>query len=435
MKKIALLFPGQGSQFVGMSKKLYEEYAIVKDTFEEANDALGFDMTSICFEGDILKLTQTENTQPALLTASVAAFRVYIQEFGINPSILAGHSLGEFSALTCSNTMRFSDALRIVRKRGLLMKQAAELGEGKMAAISGIDAKLINEECQKISTEKEPVVVACYNSPTQSVISGHVLTVDKLINRLQKLGATIFPLKVSAAFHSPMMKQAAEGLRRELHKYTYSHPKWKVISNVNALPYEGHEQLIENLTAQMTSPVLWHDSVKYIKKQEAELAIEMGPKTVLKNLMKENLKELTVFQFESNKDIEKLKSALAPTAYNEKEFVYNNRLEIISSCIRTAICSKNLNWDLESYKTGVIEPYRNITNMYEALEMNKQMPSDEQIVSAFEMLNMVLTTKKVREDQKEQLFLELLEQTGAHLIIPELTQYQVIKQKEELVTL
>ncbi|MFZ5988790.1 MAG: ACP S-malonyltransferase [Bacillota bacterium] len=431
MKKIALLFPGQGSQYVGMSKEICDDFAVARQTFEEANDVLGFNLKKLCLEGSIVELTKTENTQPALLTASVAAFRVYMQEIGIKPHFSAGHSLGEFSALTCSNSMKFDAALKIVRKRGILMQQAADEGAGKMAAVRNISRKTIEEECIKISTEEQPVVVACYNSPNQNVISGHEDAVKKLIEKLSFLGATVVPLNVSAAFHSPIMKQAAENLQLELINYKYNDPEWPVVSNVTGMPYYGSSEIIDGLTKQMTMPVRWQESVEYINSQGVEAVIELGPKDVLKKLMKEIAGDVSSFLLNVKEDVQTLREELWYNKDN-KDFERQTKMKIISKCIASVICTRNRNWDASEYNSGVVEPYRKIKEMYENLQNELKTPSDSQVRRAIQMLKTALVTKRVPESQQCKILKNISDQAEELFTLNEINDCLIDKKNEEI---
>ncbi|MCX7920712.1 MAG: ACP S-malonyltransferase [Clostridia bacterium] len=411
MNKIALLFPGQGSQYVGMGKALDENFSIARQTFEEANDILQFDLQKLCFEGDIEELTKTENTQPALLAASVAAFRVYMKEYDLKPSFMAGHSLGEFSALTCAGAIEFKDALRIVRQRGIFMQQAVALGTGSMAAVSSLDKSVIEYECRKFSEDGQVVVVSNYNSPAQTVISGHKNAVQTVSDKLAALGGRVIPLKVSAPFHSPLMKPAAEKLAVEMNKYKFNEPLCPVISNVSALPYEGSGQIVESLAAQITAPVRWQESVEYIQNQGVDIAIEMGPQTVLKNLVKKIAPSIKIFSFDKEEDKKALKDEINLEQIVAKESK-GFRHTIVTKSIAIAICTRNRNWDNDEYQKGVVEPYRNIQKMQEKLEEDGKEPSIEQMTQAIEMLRSVFITKKVSVEEQIQRFNELFDVTG-----------------------
>ncbi len=411
MKKTAFLFPGQGAQYVGMGKKLCDIYTSAARTFEEADDALEFKLSKLCFEGSIEELTKTENTQPALLTASIAAFRVFMEENEIEPSCMAGHSLGEISALVCAGSMDFSDAVKIVRERGRFMQEAVPQGIGAMAAVSGIDRELIEKECSTYAGSNEVVVVSNYNSPDQIVISGHTSAVNAAGERLRKLGANIIPLKVSAPFHSPLMQPAADRLRAELYKYTYKELKYPVLSNVTAQPYTGHTSIIENLAAQIVSPVRWTESVMFLKQNGICTAVELGPKNVLKNLMKKNAPDMKTYSFDMEEDAALLKGELSENAGSAG--IYNPNLPtVVTRCLATAVCTRNYNWDNDEYQKGVIEPYKRIQKLQEELEKQKKQPSKEQMEDALEMLRSVFRTKKTPSEEQAERFTQIFEETG-----------------------
>lgn len=405
MNKIVLLFPGQGSQYIGMGKALCESFSDAREIFEEANDALGFDLKKLCFEGDMQELTKTENTQPAILTASMAAFRVYMKEIGIEPVYTAGHSLGEFSALCCSGAMKFADAVKIVRQRGKFMQQAVAVGVGAMAAISGVSQSTIEEECSTVSKNGKLVVVSNYNSPDQIVISGHVEAVEEVGTKLNALGARVIPLKVSAPFHSPLMQPAADLLNEELCKYTYFDLNYPVLSNVTALPYQGKESIIDNLTKQIVQPVRWQASMQYFQNEDIDLAIELGPQTVLRNLMKKNAPQIKTYSYDNDADV---KAAKIKLLSGEQDI--SNGMEVITKCIATAICTKNSNWDEQAYQKGVVEPYRKIKNMKEEILKENRQPSIEEVRQALDMLKSVLLTKLIPKEKQMECINQVLEE-------------------------
>lgn len=289
MEKIAFLFPGQGSQYVGMGQSFYKKHDIARKTFEEANDILGFDLVNLCFDGSITELSQLENVSPALLTASVAYFRVYMQELGITPQFCAGHSLGEYAAFTCAGAMKFADALRIIRLRGFLTQEVAKMGQSGMTIIDGLAPEVIEAECQKYSTAEQIVGVSCYNSPLQAAISGHNAGIQKVEERSLELGATITPLLASPPLHSPVLKDIVTKLTEELRKYTFSAFQWPVIANVTAKPYGDPSNIISLLTDQLVRPVQWINTLKYLKENGVMIIVEMGPQNILTNLVAANL--------------------------------------------------------------------------------------------------------------------------------------------------
>lgn len=408
MKKSVLLFPGQGSQYVGMGKKLYKEFEIARQTFEEANDVLGFDLKKVCFEGSMEELTKTENTQPVILTTSMAAFRVYMKEIGIKPSILAGHSLGEISALTCSGAINFRDGIKIVKQRGKFMQEAVKLGTGSMAAICGIDKKKIEYECRKLSTYDCIAAVSNYNSPDQTVISGHKTKVLEICEKLASLGARVIPLKVSAPFHSVLMQHAAERLRAELKKYEYEDMEFSVMANVTALPYDSSAKIVENLTKQLVQPVQWQATIEYLVGQGIELSIEIGPNKTLKNFVKAITPKIQAFAYDDMKDVEEIKSLLVSGKNSSEE---NRNFNVLTRCMAMVVCTKNYNWDNDEYNKGVIEPYKEIKQMQEKLENEGKGPTDEQVRKSLELLRTIFLTKKTPIEEQKRRFRKVLEGT------------------------
>ncbi|QNU68463.1 ACP S-malonyltransferase [Ruminiclostridium herbifermentans] len=416
MKKVALLFPGQGSQYVGMGKSLHEKYSVVRETFEEANEVLGFDIRNLCFEGSMEELTRTENTQPAILTTSVAMFKVYMQEIGVEPSYLCGHSLGEITSLTCAGGIKFSDAIKIVRNRGKFMQEAAAAGIGAMAAVSGLEKQIIKEECLLVNGDNNLVVISNYNSPNQIVISGHKNAVEEVGKRLKEKGGRITPLSVSAPFHSPLMKQAAERLKEELSNYEYSILKWPVLSNVTALPYEDSSMIIKNLELQITEPVQWQSIIQYLEKQGVELGIELGPKAVLKNLMKSNSKLIKCYAFDTEEDVLSLKEIAGENLNTEEKA---SKIKLIEKCIAIAVCTKNSNWDNDEYQNGVVIPYRRIQEMLLYLEKEGKEPTLEQMQDALEMLKSVLNTKRTPISEQIEKFNQVFDESGTRSLFPQ----------------
>jgi len=418
MKKIALLFPGQGAQYIGMGKKLCEEYLSARETFEEANDVLGFDLRKLCFEGSMEELTKTENTQPAILTASIAAFRVYMQISGIEPLYCAGHSLGEYSALVCSGAMGFDDALKIVQNRGRFIQEAVADGVGAMGVVSGVARDVIEEECRKACKDDRLVVLSNINSPDQIAVSGHKSAVDEVGQAIKALGGSFISLNVSAPFHSPLMQPAAERLKEELMKYEYYQLKYQVISNVTALPYEGKESIIHNLTTQVVQPVNWQASMAYLDKQGIETAIEMGPQTVLRNLMKKNAPGIKTFSYDQEEDFNALiglKQGASVIENGDREA----KLKLITRCIAIAVCTKNSNWNDDEYDKGVVKPYRRVQEMLDNLENEGTEPSIEQMNEALEMLRSVFATKFTPLAEQIERFNQVFDESGLRHLFPD----------------
>lgn len=276
MSKLAFVFPGQGAQKVGMGKDFYDNYDVAKKMFKEADEALGYSIMKMCFEGPEEDLKLTANTQPAILTISCIANEI-LKENGIQPEITGGHSLGEYSALVAAGVLNFQDAVALVHKRGSYMQEAVPVGEGGMAAIIGVDRDKIVEVCQQVSAES-PVQAVNFNCPGQIVIAGATKGVELAVEELKAAGAKkAVILPVSAPFHSTLMKPAAEKLAVELDKVTISDAKIPVVANVSAEILTKAEDIKASLVAQAASPVLWEDCVARMKEFGADVLLEAGP--------------------------------------------------------------------------------------------------------------------------------------------------------------
>ncbi len=284
--RVAFLFPGQGAQKVGMGLDLVERSAEAKKVFEQADEALGESLSKMIFEGPADSLTLTANTQPAILTMSVAALRAFGEKSDLVPDFVAGHSLGEFSALVASGAMRFEDAVRITRKRGTFMQEAVAPGEGAMAAIMGkLTPEEIRATCDE-SSEGEVVSPANFNAPGQVVISGHAGAVKRASAALKEKGSKAIPLRVSAPFHSALMEPAARKLDEALRFIQFETPNMGVVTNVEAEPNRDAERIHEILVNQVTSPVRWTDTIEFMLKEGVDLFVEFGPGSVLAGLLK-----------------------------------------------------------------------------------------------------------------------------------------------------
>ena len=287
-KTTAFLFPGQGSQAVGMGKALAEEYADVKQLFDEANSILGFSLSTTLFNGPDTDLNDTVNTQPALFLHSIAAFRTFARLFtNFEPASVAGHSLGELSALTAAGALSFEDGLRLVRKRGELMKRAGELAPGSMAAILGVDIPTLDKVCAEASMEGELVQVANDNCPGQVVISGAKIAVERAMAGAKAAGAKrALPLAVSIAAHSPLMASIQEEWNQAVDSVAMNVPKIPVIGNVHASVLKTAEDARADIKAQMQSRVKWTDSVKAMSDMGIKSFVEAGTGSVLGGLVK-----------------------------------------------------------------------------------------------------------------------------------------------------
>jgi [acyl-carrier-protein] S-malonyltransferase len=307
-QSVAFLFPGQGSQYVGMGKELCEHYSVAAQAFEEAEQTLGFSLRQLCFFGPEADLQLTENTQPAILALSIAALRVLQSESGVKPAYVAGHSLGEYSALVCVGALSFSDGLRVVRERGRLMQAAVPSGKGAMAVIIGLDMAAVSAICQK-AEEEEVVAPANYNGGGQIVIAGSKAAVARAMVLAKSEGAKrVLELPVSAPFHCPLMKPAAEGLKRVLDDVTIHPFSVGVISNVDAEVNLDPARVKLSLAEQAMRPVRWEESVHKLESLGISRMLEVGPGRVLKGLVKRISPKIEVGTFEAPQDLARLRN-------------------------------------------------------------------------------------------------------------------------------
>lgn len=286
MERTAFLFPGQGSQYVEMGKDLYDSFRVARETFQEADEALRFKISRLCFEGPWTDLKLTINTQPAILTVSISALRVLQSEIGLSASLLAGHSLGEYSALVAGGVMEFTEALRVVRARGQFIQEAVPPGKGAIGVVLGLDEAIVKSICQE-AAQGEIVLPANYNCPGQIVISGHSSAVRRAVNLANKKGAKgAALLPVSAPMHSPLMETAGKRLKEALSKITVMDARVPVVSNVDAQPHTSGVEIRELLIQHVSVPVRWEESIRTMLSQSIRRFIEIGPGKVLSGLFK-----------------------------------------------------------------------------------------------------------------------------------------------------
>jgi [acyl-carrier-protein] S-malonyltransferase len=309
LPKTAFIFPGQGSQYPGMGREMAEKYPAARRVFDEADRALGFPLSKLCFEGPAEELQLTANTQPAILTVSVAAAEVLLER-GVRADFVAGHSLGEYSALVAARSLRLPDAVQLVRKRGQFMQDAVPSGQGAMAALLGIDPAAAREVCRE-AAQGEVVSAANLNSPGQLVIAGHKPAVERAVELAKKRGAKrAVILNVSAPFHCALLQPAQERLTVELDRVEIRDPQVPLVNNVDASVVRTAAAVLDGLKRQVTAPVRWEESVRLLRNEGVSLFIELGPGKVLSGLVRQIDREAECLHVEDVKSLDEVLARL-----------------------------------------------------------------------------------------------------------------------------
>ena len=304
-----LLFPGQGSQMVGMGLEFYNKFNLVKKIFKKADDRIGFTISEMILNGPSEELQLTKNTQPAILTVSYSIFRVLKDEFNFNFNsfkYFAGHSLGEYSALVSSDALDFEDAIYLLHERGKAMQDAVPVGEGSMVAVLGLDIEEIKALIQELNLKQGVCEIANDNAVGQVIISGHSSQVDLIQKRLKEKKIKTIPLKVSAPFHCSLMKSAANNMSHKINKILFKKPNIEIINNVNAKVENNPEKIKEILIKQIFSTVRWRETIVNMKNKEIKNFIEIGPGKALIGMVKRTIKDVNCFSINSLNDIENL---------------------------------------------------------------------------------------------------------------------------------
>ncbi|HYV82501.1 MAG TPA: ACP S-malonyltransferase [Pyrinomonadaceae bacterium] len=301
----AIVFPGQGSQAPGMGKDLAETFAVARQVFEEADDALGFAISRLCFDGPAEDLQLTENTQPAILTVSVAAFRAMREAGFESPAFVAGHSLGEYSALVAAGALNLSDAVRTVRARGRYMQEAVPVGTGAMAAVIGGDLDAIERICAEARGD-QVCSIANINAPNQIVIAGNTEAVDRAVELLSGVARKVVKLKVSAPFHCALMKPAQDRLAADLERLSFNEPAMPVVTNVDARATTAPDELRDALVRQVSAPVRWVESMQLLMSHGVDTFVEAGPGKVLSGLMRQINRDVKMLNVEDAASLQKL---------------------------------------------------------------------------------------------------------------------------------
>lgn len=383
MESTAFLFPGGGTQYIGMGKEWYDNYTVVRELFEEANDLLGYNLKKICFEGDLNVLSNMNHAQPAVFVVSVAAYHVFRAEADIVPAMAAGHSLGEYAALHTAGVLSLHDSLRLIRKRGALLHEAGATQDATMMAVSKLDKEVVEDACAKINHSGGHVYVAVYNSPQQHVVSGMRKDIIKLETQLEAMGADVTILNIMTPSHCALMQHAADVFEEELSHYSWGKFSFPVISNVTGKPYTAADNLSEMLVNHMTSPVKWVNIIRYMETSGIRNLIELGPQAILKNLTPYISSGMKAYAWDIAEDV------IAAGKQLKDHGAYIRR------CMAIAVSTKNYNDDMEEYGENVVKPFRELEEMAAQEIMLPEYPD-----KALYLLETILDYKKVPDKEK-----------------------------------
>ncbi len=408
MEKTALIFPGQGSHYVGMGKYLYDNYDVAKKIFNEANEALEYDITKTCFEGPLAELSRIDVMLPAILTVSVASFYVLQREYGIEPDYLAGHSLGEYSALTCSGAIKFYDAVKLVRKRSQLAIEHFKEKDVSMSIIENIDFTLLEDYCNTNTRNNELVTIACINGKSQFTICGDNEAVIKVEDAIALKDGIITPLIYGLPFHSSLMDTVSKKLCSYIKDITFLPFKYPVLSNVDANIYMNESEIVDRLINQIKKPVQWYSIVSFLEKYNVKNIIEVGPQKILGNIIGKDFKSFNLYAFNNIEDHQKIKQIVNNDTFNDKKNYHKSIIEFIEMCLGEAVATKNYCYDDKLYEVNVIDKYIEMESLLKDVEENLHLDDKLLLEKILINLKSIFDTKGVKHEEQYDRFNYLL---------------------------
>lgn len=388
---VAFVFPGQGSQFAGMGEKLYAEFQTARDVFEEASDVLRFDMKELCFGSRTDQLIETAYTQPAVMTIGYALYRVWISETNVKPAMMTGHSLGEWTALVCGESLSFQEGLSVVRERGRLMAETLP-GDYRMAAIMGMPVQQLEEDCQAITNEHGLVTISNYNSHQQTVVSGHASAVDRLVNQITKRNGKAVYLQVQSPFHSPLLTEAAKRFEEVLQSIHLKEPFVPVLSNVTGAPHTM-EGMKKRLAKQIVRPVDWIACMEFLQEQRVEQVVEFGPGKSLRNVISYNLPRANILSIGALEDVEGIHQIPFTSDPQEESVPSSHRF--IAKCLAIAVATENYAEAPADQWKDIEKAYEQIEHLLQSVEEENREATDDELRTVIRSLQLIFIGKQV----------------------------------------
>ncbi len=407
MTRVAMLFPGQGAQVPGMGRSVHDAFEPVRSLFKRGGEVLGMDLAGLCFDATAEELARPSNAQPALLVVGYAHATVYAAQYEIEPVVVAGHSLGEYTALAFAGALSFEDALLLVRRRGELMEQADPERRGTMAAVQGLPMAAVAQACDR-GAHGEVVVCANHNAPDQVVISGHRSAVSRVSERLEAEGARVVALDVGGAFHSPLMAPCVGPLEQSLRDVSWATPRVPVVSSVDARAHQDAEGWVERLARQVVAPVQWWDTVQALEAWPVDVAVDVGPRKILADLVRRHSVVVGAHSLATRESRRALEQQL-----------YSSHFSFLKRAIGVAVSVPNRNQDDDAYQEGVVEPLRELRALYRAIVEDDHPILPAHARRARTILETVLATKRVPEEEARDRVEALVRETGLETFFAE----------------
>lgn len=403
MEKFAFIFPGQGTQFPQMGKSFYESYMVAKKTFDEASEILGMDMAKLCFEGKVSDLNRFTNMQLAIVTCEVAIFRAYMEDFGIAPQFGLGHSIGEYAALVCAGAVEFSDALRMLKKRGELVERVLAQRTGHMTIVEKISRERLHE---LVDTYKD-TQIACYNTQNQHAISGKNEEMDQLEQKLIEENGTISPLLFSPPMHCKMMQEIKQEYYAFLQQFTYYPFRFAILSNFTGKPFSNVHAIPEILSEHLVSPVLFEQSLQYLPAFGITATVEMSPKLLLSIFVRECDASAQSYCYGVAQD----RQILAELFQSDSNYA-KDKPDFLGGCLKIIAATRNYNDDPDNYKL-VSRLYNDLKKSYIAQKESKFASTGTLEANAFQMLLDVLALKRLGAYETKACLKQLLDENNA----------------------